>query len=268
MRLVILPKDLRRLLCDTKSKANVLLVDTRPFSDYINGHIPGAVNLDLMQFHWVDTSARGIEQFNRQMKLLISYLGVAEDKLIVFYDHISGPSAARGVWLLLYFSHEKAALLDGGFLGWCNIRGSIETKSNAFTHCKSNNQPNVKILADFRTVKSAINKQDSVAIIDTRSESEYTGSVVRAARAGHIPSAINIDWKNNLESNGTFKDDRKLRSIYSTIKKNDEIIVYCQGGYRAANTFVVLKTMGYKHVRMYLGSWGEWGNRLELPTAS
>lgn len=268
MRLVIHPKDLRKQLCDTKSKAKVLIVDTRPFSDYIQGHIPGAVNLDLMQFHWLDTSAEGIRQFNRQMKLLISYLGVNKDKLIVFYDHISGPSAARGVWLLLYFSHKKAALLDGGFLGWCSICSSIETKSNALTHCKFNNQPNMKLLADFRTVRSAINRQNSVTIIDTRSESEYTGSVVRAARAGHIPLALNIDWKNNIENDGSFKDDRKLRAIYSAIKKNDEIIVYCQGGYRAANTFVVLKAMGYKYVRMYLGSWGEWGNRLELPIAS
>jgi thiosulfate/3-mercaptopyruvate sulfurtransferase len=55
-----------------------------------------------------------------------------------------------------------------------------------------------------------------------------------------------------------------LAKIYSLIAKSDEIITYCQGGYRAANTFIVLKMLGYEKVRMYLGSWGEWGNRPDL----
>jgi len=47
--------------------------------------------------------------------------------------------------------------------------------------------------------------------------------------------------------------------------KDAEVITYCQGGYRASNSFVVLKALGFKNARMYLGSWGEWGNRPELP---
>ncbi|MFY9798641.1 MAG: sulfurtransferase, partial [Candidatus Nitrosopolaris sp.] len=264
MQLAISFRQLRELLYDKLKKRKLLVIDTRPYSDYIKGHIPGAVNLDLMQFHWIDSSKQGIKQFNKQMRLLLSNIGVAKDKVVVFYDDISGSSSARGVWLLLYFSHKRTALLDGGYQAWKNAGNRSETNTNPFIHSNFRCQPNPKILADIRLVRSAIKKK-SVAIVDTRSKSEYEGSVVRASRAGHIPSAINIDWMNNVGDKGFFKDPERLRRIYSGISRNAEILTYCQGGYRAANTFIVLKLLGYTNVKLYLGSWGEWGNRLDVP---
>jgi thiosulfate/3-mercaptopyruvate sulfurtransferase len=261
MKLVVSDTELKALA--DKYKKNLLIVDTRPFSDYAVGHIPGAINIDLMQFHWIDTTKVGIAQFNKQMKILISNIGITKSKSVVFYDNVSGPSSARGVWLLLYFSHNKVAMLDGGFEKWKKIGHDVETKSNQFIHSNFEGRPNSKILADFKQVKSAVHKNMKV-IIDARSKSEYNGSTVRGARAGHIPTAINIDWNSNIEKD-IFKRSIKLRQIYSLIPKRREVITYCQGGYRAANTFVVLKTLGYENVKMYLGSWGEWGNRLELP---
>ena len=79
-----------------------------------------------------------------------------------------------------------------------------------------------------------------------------------------VPSAINIDWVKNIEAR-SFKTKEKLSKLYSKIPKDSKIVTYCQGGYRAANTFVALKILGYKNVKMYLGSWGEWGKRSELP---
>ena len=97
---------------------DLLIVDTRPFSEYSMGHIKGAVNIDLFQFHWLDTSKVGIKQFVRQSRILLSNIGVRNEKSVVFYDNVSGMSAARGVWLLLYFSHKKVSLLDGGLDKW------------------------------------------------------------------------------------------------------------------------------------------------------
>ena len=111
-------------------------------------------------------------------------------------------------------------------------------------------------------MRSTSNK--SVKIVDARSRKEYLGYEVRAARRGHIPSAVNIDWNGNIEKD-VFKSKRKLSKIYSQIPKNSHVITYCQGGYRAAHAFVALKILGYRNVKMYLGSWGEWGNRLEFP---
>ncbi|MEK6834530.1 MAG: rhodanese-like domain-containing protein [Thermoproteota archaeon] len=89
--------------------------------------------------------------------------------------------------------------------------------------------------------------------------------VIRAARSGHIPNAINVDWNLNITEDGTMKDNKALSELYQQISKDDEIVTYCQGGYRAANSFLALKKLGFQNVRVYVGSWGEWGNRLDLP---
>lgn len=239
------------------------MIDARSFSDYKKGHIPGALNIDLFQLHWFDTTKKGIKDFNRQSRLLLSKIGIRKDSNVVFYDNISGISAARGVWLLLYFSHKSAYMLNGGFQKWKREKFPIEIRSNPLKNMRFTGKPNPKVLADADEVKKSIKHKD-VIIVDARSREEYIGSEVRAAKGGHIPTAVNIDWTRNVE-NSSFKSNQKLSKIYSKIPKNVQVITYCQGGYRAANTFVVLRKLGYKNVKMYLGSWGEWGNRLDLP---
>jgi thiosulfate/3-mercaptopyruvate sulfurtransferase len=88
--------------------------------------------------------------------------------------------------------------------------------------------------------------------------------VIRGARRGHIPGAINVDFSANISENGTIKDDKQLSELYK-IPKDAQIITYCQGAYRAANSFLALKKLGFEKIKVYLGSWGEWSNRTELP---
>ena len=252
-------------LANKQSDFNLLLIDTRPFASYIRGHIPGAINLELMLFHWIDSSKTGIRHFNEQARMLLSNIGVDYNKTVIFYDETSGPSPARGVWLLSYFSHGKAYLLDGGYHAWQKNRNQLEYITNSYKPTKFKPVVSSSILADLKFVRSRI-KSNSTTIIDARSKSEYDGSFSRAARTGHIPSAINIDWTLNLDEGGFFKNPTLLRRIYSRVDSDAQVITYCQGGYRAANTFLALKMLGYRDVRMYLGSWGEWGNRLDLPT--
>lgn len=240
---------------------NLIIVDTRSFKEYSEGHIPGAVNLDLFAFHWIDTSKEGIENFNRQTKTLLSFLGVSSEKKVVFYDDISGMLAARGVWMLLYFSHQNVLMLDGGIKKWKKENLPTETRPNGFKPSEFSGKINPDIIAGFEYIKENLN---SVTIIDARSEGEYNGTIIRAAQSGHVPNSINLDWNKNVNEDGTFKDNEKLSQLYN-MSKDSEIITYCQGAYRAANTFLALKKLGFEKVRVYLGSWGEWGNKLELP---
>jgi thiosulfate/3-mercaptopyruvate sulfurtransferase len=170
--------------------------------------------------------------------------------------------AARGVWLLLYFSHENVWMLDGDFEKWKKERYSIEFKSNPLKYSKFRVKIDVEILATSQDVMRSLNNKN-VVIVDARFRQEYNGSEVRAAKRDHIASAVNFDWQNNIE-NAMFKSKKKLTKI-SKIPKNAQIVTYCQRGYRAANAFIVLKMLGYDNVKMYLWFMGRMG---KYPTSS
>jgi thiosulfate/3-mercaptopyruvate sulfurtransferase len=227
---------------------NLIIADTRSFKEYSEGHIPGAVHLDLFAFHWIDTSPEGIENFNKQTQSLLSFLGVTPEKKVVFYDS-------------MYFSHQNVFMLNGGITKWKKENLSLETKPNAFKPSEFSGKINPDIISGFEYIVDNI---DNLKILDARSTGEFDGSVVRAAQSGHIPNAINIDWNQNISEDGTFKNDEELSKMYD-YPKDSEIVTYCQGAYRAANSFLVLKKLGFTNVKVYLGSWGEWGNRLDLP---
>ncbi|AJM91561.1 MULTISPECIES: sulfurtransferase [Nitrosopumilus] len=243
------------------NNTNVIIADTRSFKEYFEGHIPGAVHLDLFAFHWIDTTKQGIENFNNQSKSLLSFLGVTPEKKVIFYDSVSGMLSARGVWMLMYFSHPSVMMLDGGITKWQKENLPLETKPNGFKPSEFSGKTNPEIISGFEHIRDNL---ENAKILDARSAGEYDGSTVRAAQSGHIPNAINIDWNQNLKEDGTFKSDEELSKIYD-FPRDTEIITYCQGAYRAANTFLVLKKLGFENVKVYLGSWGEWGNKMELP---
>ena len=255
--MLISAEKLHSILNDT----DLVVVDTRSFKEYSEDHIPGAVNLDLFAFHWIDTTPEGIKNFNKQTETLFSFAGITNQKKIVFYDNVSGMLAARGVWMCMYFSHPNAVMLDGGLTKWKKENLPVQTKLNNFKPAKFQGTINSEIIVGFDYIQ---NNLRTLTIIDARSPGEYDGSVVRAAQTGHIPNSQNIDWNQNITPDGIFKNDEELSSIYN-IPKDREIITYCQGAYRAANSFITLKKLGFSKVKVYLGSWGEWGNRLELP---
>ena len=245
----------------TLDDSNLVIIDARSFKEYSEGHIPGAVNLDLFAFHWFDTTKEGIESFNKQMLQLFSFAGITNEKKVIFYDEVSGMLAARGVWLLMYFSHPQVFMLDGGMKKWKKEKLPLETKANGFKPAKFSGKINSELVASFEYIKKNLNQ---IQIIDARSHDEYDGTIIRAARKGHIPTAINVDWNLNVADDGTLKKDNDLLALYK-IPKDSEVVTYCQGAYRAANAFLALKKIGFKKVRVYLGSWAEWANRLELP---
>ena len=121
-------------------------------------------------------------------------------------------------------------------------------------------------LATWTDVRDAIGRPGTV-ILDTRTDGEHLGTTVRASRGGTIPGSIHIEWTRNLTGAGDFKSAAELRQMYAEagVTPDREVITYCHGGYRAAQTYVALRLLGYPRVRMYLGSGKDWADREGVP---
>jgi thiosulfate/3-mercaptopyruvate sulfurtransferase len=249
-----------------ESSERPLLIDLRPPEDFATGHIPGAVHLDLWGVSLVDTDPAPLKAFMWIVDHLFNLRGVSESTPVVVYDEQSGIRAARGFWFLEYFGHPRVQLLDGGFNAW--TRAGLPITRDAAPPPKSawTGTPQDTKIATWRDVHARLGDPD-VVLLDTRSDGEYDGSVVRAKRGGAIPGAVHVEWTRNLDADGAFKPAADLRAMYEAagVTPDKEVITYCQGGYRAAHGYLALRLLGYPRVRNYTGSWKEWGDREDLP---
>ena len=194
---------------------NLAIVDVRAAATYAQGWIPGAVHFDLFGISLNDTSPKPLAAFTWMMQHLFEQRGVNLDKTVVFYEDISGMRAARGFWLLEYFGHTDAHVLDGGFNAWQAAGYPVTTEAPRVREVQF--QPRVReslhISADDL---HALLSTDTLALLDTRTDAEYLAKNVRAARGGTIPGAVHLDWVDNLNADGTFKSAEELRTMYAT----------------------------------------------------
>jgi thiosulfate/3-mercaptopyruvate sulfurtransferase len=243
-----------------------LVIDLRPPEDFATGHIPGAVHLDLWGLSLVDTDPAPLKAFMWIVDHLFNLRGVDQSTPVVVYDDQSGMRAARAFWFLEYFGHPRVQVLDGGFGAW--VKAGLAVTRDAAPPPKSTwtGTPQPERLASWRDVKERLGTP-GVVILDTRSDAEYDGTLVRAKRGGRIPGAVHVEWARNLGPDGAFKPAGELRAMYEAagVTPDKEVVTYCQGGYRAAHGYLALRLLGYPRVRNYTGSWKEWGDREELP---
>jgi len=254
--------ELKTRLADPK----LALMDMRPPEAYANDHIPGARSFDIFGVSLIDTRPQPLEAFLWIIEHLIQAKGVNNDSTVVAYDDIAGMRSARLFWFLEFFGHDDVHVLDGGFNAWkaADLPVTQEAVVPKGGNFKMKTQRN--LLATVDDVQSKLGNPATV-IVDTRSIGEYTGQVVRSKRGGAIPGAVHLEWTNNLDSKGFFKSADELTEMYArrNITPDKEVIPHCQGAYRSAHTYLALRLIGYPNVKNYLGSWGEWGNRTDLP---
>ena len=248
----------------------VVLIDVRPAEAYAVGHIECTSHFDLYGISLNNTSPEPLEAFMSMINHQFEFRGVTHESPVVIYDEESGERASRGVWLLAVLEHPNTKLLDGGVQAWTDAGQKLTTVTAPPTRTTYSGGRNLDILASRFDVHRALRDNDSV-LVDVRRDTEILGTEKRARRLGTMPGAVPIPWRDNLDEKGAFRSAEEIRDLYAAkgITPDKSIITYCQGGYRSANTFLALKSLGYPNVRNYMGSWGEWGNRndslIDLP---
>ncbi|HLX38825.1 MAG TPA: rhodanese-like domain-containing protein [Candidatus Binataceae bacterium] len=247
-----------------RNDANLVILDTRAPKDFWAGHLAGARNFDPFPFHYSESSERGINEFKDQLRWIFSALGITTRHAVLCYENDSGMRATRVAWALEWMGHPNAKILDGGLKALAAEK--LVTEVKAFAPIAYDGTPIDDASASLDYVVGHIADRGT-QIFDVRSDAEYYSERVRAKHGGAIPSAIHLDWTASQDASGAFKSADELRAQFAKLglHPENEVIPYCQGGYRAAHAYYALRLAGFPRVRNYWGSWGEWGNRDDTP---
>ena len=237
------------------------------------GHIPGAVNF-VWHTDFVDTVRRDIVSPERFQEL-VRAAGINNDTTIILYGDNNNWFAAWGAWIFNIYGAQDVRLLDGGRVKWeadgyeLDIRPA-EYAEGDFIPAEAN----TALRALLPDVLAIVNAEVDAALVDIRSPAEYEGSVFApdgvpelSVRAGHIPGAVNVPWGKAVNEDGTFKTAEELAALYAEagVDGSKPVVVYCRIGERASHTwFALSQILGYE-VRLYDGSWTEYGNTVGLP---
>ena len=226
-QLVISAEELKGTLDDSLGDKGFCIVDTRPTYEYMRGHIPGALHLDLFGLSLIDTRKDTFDTFMWMIAYLFQQRGLDPGKSIIWYEDISGTRASRGFWFCEYLGHPETRLLDGGFNAWLAANGPVSTAG-----VEPPEVPPFPINAhhdthmDADVIRVLLNRDDFIPL-DTRTDDEHYGRVARAERAGAIPGSIHIEWLNNLDEMGAFKPADKLRAMYEAVGITPDKQVMC-----------------------------------------
>jgi thiosulfate/3-mercaptopyruvate sulfurtransferase len=236
----------------------VVIVDVRDSGAYLKGHIPGAINMDVND---LQTKPDAIMYPVHQCEKILGEKGLDVNKEVVLYG-AGKEMAYLEFWMLDCMGMKDIHVLDGGIEQWKGQVSTVETKLPSVVFIAKHN-PNKYATAAY--VRKAL-RNHNIILLDVRTPGEYTGTDVRSLRGGHIPGAINMNFEENFQDDSTnLKSMDELAELYAKLDKKKEIVVYCQTGTRAANSYFVLRELGFPKVRNYDASWIEWGSNLSLP---
>ena len=265
--LILEPDELELNLDDE----NLLVVDLCDQSTFASNHVPGAVHLEYGRIVRARPPAMGLLPDSAHLSEVLTSIGLTPQTHVVAYDDQGNGKAARLLWTLDVIGHVGFSLLNGGLPAWINEGHPTEHGSNQPPNGKYNATRLPHAIADKSYILSSFDDPD-IVVLDVRTPAEYSGLDCRAARGGHIPGAINMDWTLTMDRsrNLRLKPEDELRKMLLDlgITPDKEVIAHCQTHHRSAHTYIVLKSLGYSRIKGYDGSWSEWGNDPEVPIDS
>lgn len=247
---------------------DVQIVAVDAADDYAAVHIPGAVRLGMDAFTATDGATGGLIPDEAMLAARLSEAGLRNDCHIVAYDRVGDGPASRLCYTLDAMGHHAFSVLDGGLGAW--QQAGLPTESGTATVPSSNFRldRDAETIADRDWITAHLDDPDAV-LLDVRSPAEYTGEDVRSARGGHIPGAVNLDWRRLKNNEGRLLDTASLRALLADhgVRPESDVTAYCQTHVRSSYAYLVLKALGYPHVRGYPGAWSDWGNQTDTPVA-
>ncbi len=261
---VITAKDLSKSL----KGEDIQIISARNPSDYAQRHITGAINLhhkDLYRTEGVDAVLKPLNELAE----ILGAKGITESKKIVVYDDGENKSAGRIYWILKYLGAKEVQILDGHIKSWMKSRLPVTDKVTEAKPVKFTLNVQSDIYASMDYVIKNKTGAD-VLLVDVRSADEFAGidSDEMIVRKGHIPGAVNFEYENVLNGDGTLKRQSELREIFlaAGISGDSEIILYCASSVRAGIVYLAMKSlMEFPRVRVYDGAYYEWESLASNP---
>lgn len=251
----------------------VLIVDCRFFlsdpgkgySDYLHAHIPGAVyahlDNDLSNPITSNSGRHPLPDADRFAGFL-ARSGWQAGTRVVAYDDAGGSIAARLWWLMKYFGHDDAVLLDGGLPAWQSAGYELEkgqvTASSAVT-------ASFKVRSDLAVSTPELLERlagQAMVLADVRAAKRFRGEIEPIdSVAGHIPGALNYPFELSLAADGRFKPVSEVRKGLLALQgghQSNDLVFMCGSGVTACHTIFAAELAGLKGSRLYAGSWSEW----------
>jgi len=231
-------------------------------------HIDGAVLWDVYR-DLKDSEYRLIDAAAAER--LLARSGIGPGCTVVFY----GYAPALGFWLMKLYGHRDLRILDCSREAWRDEGHPVSSqRSEPGPTGYALPGPDPRLRAGHAAVRDAIGRPGST-LLDVRTREEYrgerfwpSGGQEPGGRAGHVPSAVHQPIDGLYDDRGAFRDAAALRGILSAVDldSGDELITYCTIGGRACTAWFVLSyLLGRDRVRVYDGSWAEWGRMPGIP---
>lgn len=250
-------------------------IDPLEQADYGFGHIPGAHFVYWKDLLWHDSD----REFPTPEVLAerLRELGVSDDTTIAL---VGDPFqfAAYAYWVMtMSGQEERCRLVDGGRRTWVAEERPLTTevpKAASGDLAPGSVDPGPRIGRD--EVRAGLGP-DGPLLIDMRSPEEYRGERVSppwlafdhgAERRGHIPGAQNLYVDNLLTDTGTLLPPAELRERFEAVGVTDDIniVTYCRLSHRGSLAwFILTRLLDEQDVRVYDGSWTEWGSIVGFP---
>ncbi|MCG6134644.1 MAG: sulfurtransferase [Nostoc sp. LLA-1] len=253
--------------------SNLRILDVRNFPlDYIEGHVPGAVNIADIAFRGPQEGLPVQYWSNEKIGQIFANSGITNNSRVLVYSDDRDVLGATMVAYLLERSGVKdIAVLDGGYKGY-EASQAITKEFPQYKVGRFTVRDNPAVRVNLAQVKQLIGKP-GITFIDPRPANLFRGEEDIWVRNGHIPGARNIPWPTFTDADNPHKlkplaDIRKLLAE-KNIRSSDDIIVTCSTGREATLQYVVLKhLLNYPKVRVYEGSWTEYSTQKDLPVAT